>query len=205
MAVSNVIPDWWHSPELDKLDRRTRKTREAMYLALKDLLEEKPLNTVSVTELARRADINRSTFYLHFTDIYDMYEHMRRDFQSGLETMVAERADELVRGETRPLLRDVYHYFAGHREMFAMVFGSSKINAYPDDVATIVRDTSLRVVCPAGAKERWQSRYIIDFVARGAISMAQSWIEGDCRESVDDMVDLTERLINDVRAAEMPI
>lgn len=205
MAVPQVVPDWWHSPELDKLDRRTRKTREAMYLALKGLLEEKPLNTISVTELTRRADINRSTFYLHFTDIYDMYEHMRRDFQSGLETVVAERADELVRGEVRPLLRDVYDYFAIHREMFGMVFGGSGVNACPDDVAAIVRDAWLRVICPDGANERWQSRYVIDFVTRGAISMAQSWIENDCRESVDDMVDLTERLINDVRNAEAPI
>lgn len=200
--MSETAPAWWHSPTLDALDRRTRKTREAMYLALSGLLQEKPLNAISVTELARAADINRSTFYLHFTDIYDMFEHMRRDFQVGLEAMVAEHAEEFVDGDVQPVLRDVYEYFSGNREMFSRIFGQSGGQAGFGDTVAVIREAWLARVCPHGAQNRWQSRYIVDFVARGIIGMAQSWIEGGCREPVDEMVELSERLIRDVRSAE---
>lgn len=202
MVMPETAPAWWHSPALDKLDRRTRKTREAMYLALIGLLQEKPLNSISVTELTRAADINRSTFYLHFTDIHDMFDHMRRDFQAGLEEMVAEHAREFVRGDVRPVLRDVYGYFASNREMFNRIFGQAGGQASFGDTVAVIREAWLARVCPNGAQNRWQSRYIVDFVARGVIGMAQSWIEGGCARNVDEMVELTERLINDVRSVE---
>lgn len=202
MAKTETTPAWWHSPTLDALDRRTRRTREAMYLALIGLLQEKPLNAISVTELTRAADINRSTFYLHFTDIYNMFEHMRGDFQSGLEAMVAEHAEEFVRGNVRPVLRDAYGYFAGNREMFNRIFGQSGGQAGFGDTVAVIREAWLARVCPNGARNRWRSRYIVDFVARGIIGMAQSWIEGGCREPVDEMVELSERLIGDVRDVE---
>ena len=52
-------------------DRRVRKTRTAIHQALASLLSEKEPRDITIRELCERADINKSTFYLHFHDIYD--------------------------------------------------------------------------------------------------------------------------------------
>ena len=64
-----------------KNNRRVRFTRSALREALIDLILEKPLVSITVKDICARADINRSTFYLHFKDVTDILrttedEHM---------------------------------------------------------------------------------------------------------------------------------
>lgn len=71
-------------PEVQN-NRRVRFTRSALREALIDLILEKPLVSITVKDICARADINRSTFYLHFKDVTDILrttedeiiEHMR--------------------------------------------------------------------------------------------------------------------------------
>ncbi|MBQ6586620.1 MAG: TetR/AcrR family transcriptional regulator [Coriobacteriales bacterium] len=48
------------------MDRRQRKTREAIFAAFTGLLEQKPYASITVQEILERADVGRSTFYAHF-------------------------------------------------------------------------------------------------------------------------------------------
>jgi len=49
-----------------KADRRVRRTREALHKALMSLALEKEYDAITVQEVLDRADIGRSTFYMHF-------------------------------------------------------------------------------------------------------------------------------------------
>ena len=49
-------------------------TKKAIAYALKELLLEKPISKVTVQDIADRCEINRQTFYYHFTDIIDLVE-----------------------------------------------------------------------------------------------------------------------------------
>lgn len=62
--------------EEKKLDRRQRRSREAIRTAFSELLMEKPYEQITVTEIARRADRDRKTFYLHYGSIEDLVDEM---------------------------------------------------------------------------------------------------------------------------------
>ena len=48
------------------MDRRQRKTREAIFKAFTELVSKKDFNSITVGEIIERADIGRATFYAHF-------------------------------------------------------------------------------------------------------------------------------------------
>jgi len=66
------------------IDRRIARTRKALNETLAELLLSKDLDHISIRELTEKADVSRSTFYMHYTDIYDLYDHLENDFFSSV-------------------------------------------------------------------------------------------------------------------------
>lgn len=67
-----------------KLDLRISKTKTALHHALLQLLNEQPLEKISITELCRTAKVNRGTFYLHYTDIDDLFTEVFKEIMQNL-------------------------------------------------------------------------------------------------------------------------
>ena len=61
------------APEI-KADRRILKTKKAIYEALVELMQKKKLNSITVTELAAQANINRKTFYTYYSTVNDVLD-----------------------------------------------------------------------------------------------------------------------------------
>lgn len=68
-----------------KTDRRSLYTRERIKTACYQLLQKKPMEQISITELCKAADINRSTFYLHYQDVPDVYKNMLTEILDSIE------------------------------------------------------------------------------------------------------------------------
>jgi len=71
-------------------DRRVRKTKKALQDGLAELMLEKDLRKITVRELTDRVDIHRATFYVHYTDVYDLYEQMENAALEELSAILAE-------------------------------------------------------------------------------------------------------------------
>ncbi|MGE1098623.1 TetR/AcrR family transcriptional regulator [Bacillus altitudinis] len=60
-------------------DRRTIKTKKAIRESFLELLKEKDVQQITVSELSRRADLGRGTFYLHYQDVFDLHEQLEKE------------------------------------------------------------------------------------------------------------------------------
>lgn len=70
-------------------DRRVTRTKAALTAALFELLGEKDFSKISITELTRRADVDRKTFYLHYQTVDEIleefYEESLRHLREAIE------------------------------------------------------------------------------------------------------------------------
>lgn len=71
-------------------DRRVIKTKQSIRNSFFKIFKEKPINKITVSDIIRGADINRSTFYFYYDDIYDMIEQINNEiFESFTNDIVS--------------------------------------------------------------------------------------------------------------------
>ena len=61
------------------LEVNMRRTRASIIEAFAQLLEERPINKITVKDIVKRCDINRNTFYYHFPDIPSLLLEMMEE------------------------------------------------------------------------------------------------------------------------------
>ncbi len=70
----------------EKLDPRVKRTRQLLEQAFAQLIHEKEFQSISVQDIADRAEINRATFYAHFPDKYALLDYkIRQEFRAEIE------------------------------------------------------------------------------------------------------------------------
>ena len=84
-------------------DRRVQYTKMFLREALIELMKEKPIGKVTPTELCRRADINRNTFYSH----YSCAEDLLRSIEDELEQRVLQSFRNIDSGDTLALINGI--------------------------------------------------------------------------------------------------
>ena len=71
-------------------NRSVRETRAKIQSVFLDLMKKKPYYKISVREIAEAANINRSTFYLHYEDIYDLLDKIEDEINDELADAVRQ-------------------------------------------------------------------------------------------------------------------
>ena len=78
-----------------KNNKRRKASVEKIEKAFMELLMEKSLSEITVSEISQKSEINRSTFYANFLDIDDLSqnikEHLLKEFQKIYETEIKSR------------------------------------------------------------------------------------------------------------------
>ena len=103
-------------------NRSVRNTKRRLREGLLRLLEEKPINEISVKELAELVDVNRGTFYFHYQDIYDLLRDMEQDFFENFDRMLSGNAPTLgedgfplLDAEGAPYLHAIFSFIDDNR------------------------------------------------------------------------------------------
>jgi AcrR family transcriptional regulator len=77
-----------------KLDSRIVRSRRDLSNALEELLQEKNLDDISITEITDRAMVSKNTFYNNFVDKADLLSNLFRRYADSVETQLAKVINE---------------------------------------------------------------------------------------------------------------
>lgn len=82
---------------MKKQPQVTEQTRANLTQAFWELYLDRPIEKITVREIAERAGYNRATFYLYFRDVYDLFEQLEEEILSQVRSLVDNR---LLAGDT---------------------------------------------------------------------------------------------------------
>ena len=182
--------------ELSGTDRRVRKTKSQLRLALMELLVEKSAKNISVRELAERADINRGTFYIHYRDVGDLLQRLEDEMADRLADLCrSHRPEDSAPGQF-PFLRDLYRFIRDNADLCRVLLGPNGDIAYTDRICRILRDNFLfdflSLFYP-GDRQRLNS--FCSFIVSGNLNLALAWLREGGQESPDEMAQLAGGII----------
>jgi len=112
-----------------KPDQRIRRTHERLGSALVDLIQEKPIDDVTVQEVLDRASVGRSTFYLHFRDKNDLLLSQLEKFLEMMSTALSIRKEESHRVVP---VSELFAHIGNQKKLYRALADSGRLNDFFD-------------------------------------------------------------------------
>lgn len=178
------------------MDRRIKKTRRAIFKAFLTMVKDKPVNKISVSELTELADINRKTFYLHFSDIFELEELIIKKFTEKTEDLKEyfsvsnlSMSDGKFVDVIFDKLNSVSSKFKGvtHTEFFHNLLREALEN---------LRRKLIEEYVERGGKNIRKLSYSYTFISSGITELFLDWVNAETLDDKQIIKDLLNDLID---------
>lgn len=159
-----------------KNNKRRRESVEKIEKVFVELLQTLELNKIRVSDICKKAKINRSTFYANFADIYELAEKVRERLEEDVASLYQEEIRQgFNSNDYLRLFRHIKNNQLFYRTYFKLGYDSSyKIREY---------DTGQ-------AEEYFDNRFIsyhMEFFKSGLNAIVKMWLADGCRETPEEM------------------
>lgn len=178
--------------------RSVRQTRQSLSLALIQLLNEKPLQAITVRELTRKAGVSRGTFYFHYCDIYDLLEQLEQEQLDQLARLMDALLPRL-NDETPPeALRLLYEYLDENDDVCRALLGEHSTGEFILRLEQSAAERWLAFYAAQGVPVD-RRRYRIAFAVHGCLGCVAAWLRMDKTVPIAEMAELTWQSIRAVQ------
>lgn len=179
-------------PVAKKENRRVRYTRMALRESLLAQLATTPLGKISVSKVCEQADINRSTFYMYYKDVYDLMEQIENDFFEELESLTGK---PVTLPNSYGLLTRIYEIIYKNRDLATVIFGEFGNKQFINRVSTLFREQILNEWRKVLYKpDETDLGYIHTFTTYTNLGVIEHWISRHFHETPEQLAQMTSKL-----------
>ncbi len=169
-----------------KEDVRITKTKAAVRHAFLKLAEEKSVSEISIKEIATEAKINRTTFYLHYKSVDDIYTDIINEHSTFCNEIISKHKDELTEFDFENCALDFIMYYD---EMFGC---NDKLNGGPFTLCLKrkIKDMLCEVMLDLYRNTNMRDKYIavsdeaLSGIVYGMVSIISEWIVSERKTSL---------------------
>ena len=174
-----------------KVDRRIQRTRRMLQQAMIGLMAEKGYEATSIQDITDRANVARTTFYLHYSDrdellfssVRDMIEDLLSAMHPGSEGTPAS-----------------FEHIAQHADFYRAILGEQGSPAFisrlREFVADAVRERMLGQLASPDKKLRVPLDFMTHYLVGAYVGVAAWWLHNDMPYSTAEMAQMASDLAN---------
>ena len=175
-------------------------TAKLMNQALIEILGKKDIDFISVTEITKKAGVNRSTFYLHYDNVYDLFEETIENINKEfVESFVLNAPINIQSKETAFLLTEEFlvpylNFCKKNKRLLKLVH--QKPNLFQNEKA--YRKMYEKIFYPAISQfvaEENERIYKLEFFTQGVVGIIHKWIDLDCATEIETIIKIIKNCI----------
>ena len=162
-----------------KRPEQTEKTENDLKQAFWKLYAEKPIEQITVSEVAQLAGYNRGTFYLHFQDIYDVLGTIEQDLLQQMSSCVETCMQRLDAGdEPIDCMQGVLDFYTGQRDYIVVLLGPHGDPAFTAQLKSLLKPLWRTYVLHKEPDESEQETdLVLEYTLSGALFMISRWLQ----------------------------
>lgn len=167
----------------NKTDVRIIKTKQKLRHALTELLSKKPIEELTISEICLLADVNRNTFYSHYSDVYSLYNDVK---QSYLESFIneiekmkedGENAQHLITYFLESVKENVDFFSFLYKDYCGLEFITHIIEASLGEQIRSVKVSSSLI----------SDEDFYNYIVGGAVNLVVKWLDGNTKVDAREM------------------
>ncbi|MBF4487580.1 TetR/AcrR family transcriptional regulator [Flavobacterium sp. CSZ] len=177
-------------------DRRVRYTKMVLRESILDLLKNKSLNQISITELCKAADVNRNTFYKHYNTPYEIIREIEDEIFNALmdSTKDIDNVEGIILASCRTLERD--------KKMSVIIFSETDSSSLLSKVLSSFRNTDTTLQNNSDATmQHYLLNKVYLFAEQGTIALMKDWVLGGFKESAESIAEIISYLIQNINGS----
>ena len=179
-------------------DRRVRRSRKMLKQGLLELMKCKRFSEISVRDITDLMDMNRGTFYLHYTGTADLLKSIEDDMEAEIQSVVDSHIGEAKRKNSlRPIFEPILDFIIEHRETCESLFYNNEVSGFFERLETLCRKNGREIVrlrYPSVAEARMP--YLLSSVTYGLMGVLKTWFEQGMNLPKMDILQMAERLLD---------
>jgi AcrR family transcriptional regulator len=189
---------------MNKNESKYFKSAEKMHNALITLLNKKDFELITVKEICELAEVNRSTFYLHYDNSYDLLketiEAVYKDFFSRFsddgyrEINLKEKSDEELFLITPNYLMPYLEFVEDNRKLFFIMYEKNEMIGADKTYEKWFKEIFGPILTRFGVSQEEQP-FIMIFYLKGIIGIINEWLARDCKESKETIISIIQKCI----------
>lgn len=183
-----------------KTDLRIIKTKNLLYSTLIALLKDYTFEEIKVSDICNKALINRSTFYAHYSDKYELLSSCIQDIKEELASKLRSNTNI---SNTKEYYMEMLNLFLTHidenRELFSSIIINNKNSVIMDIFyATLNADLTKRLKEEGKKYESVVPEEIItNFYVGAVVNVSMKWLTDYQKYTKADLVGFLDYLIPD--------
>lgn len=193
----------------EKKDRRIRKTEKQLLDGLTYLMETKSINDITVRELADIVDINRSTFYLHYQDIYDMIEHIENDLIEKFTDALGPKVNPNIisaasqEEEFLKIMKSIFNLLLENRTICKALLGHNGDIKFVNKISKIVSDRIQYILNLVASKKYSDTdlELVESYFVAGCIGLVQHWLNDEKTYANSDAEHMSKLFVDLIKSS----
>lgn len=162
-------------------NKRKKESKNKIKKAFIELLQTNDLDEINVTDLVKKAGVNRSTFYVNYIDIYDLADKVKEEMFNNLLELYKEEAIKKKHSyDYLKLFTHIKENQIYYKTMFKLNFDF--MNYYNNHL-----EESDMIKYYGSTKNM---DYHIEFFKAGMSAIIKKWLLDNCKESPEDMIEI---------------
>lgn len=164
---------------MSKVDRRINKTREAINKALIELMSEKNFKNITINDISEKANLNRGTLYLHYSDKYDLLEKCIKDHLSNMLKFctLSKPGEERLNVINSPL--PMFQYFEEHFLFYSSMLSNKGITCFQEQMNFMVKNEITERLKTGEINQGDNKEVVVQYMASAFVGVVEWWIKNN--------------------------